>query len=203
MGIIRKVKESDYNFILSSLKEGDFSISRGVEKCMIKPIIEDKYSITLIYEDNQQPFAFYTIVTHPEDFMKSFYKSMGLFTKIQYHIKNKLDAIQSKENNANAQIPEKYQVMFKNMFSKNGNYTISLFMLSKAKKSVAGDFFHQAISLMDNYLYMLGVIRKDNYISLMVHKMVFVDSIEFFDADRDTYFCVIDINKYRQNLTKK
>ena len=97
MGIIRKVKESDYNFILSSLKEGDFSISRGVEKCMIKPIIEDKYSITLIYEDNQQPFAFYTIVTHPEDFMKSFYKSMGLFTKIQYHIKNKLDAIQSKE----------------------------------------------------------------------------------------------------------
>lgn len=56
---------------------------------------------------------------------------------------------------------------------------------------------------MDNYLYMLGVIRKDNYISLMVHKMVFVDSIEFFDADRDTYFCVIDINKYRQNLTKK
>lgn len=202
MGIIRKVKESDYDFILSSLKENNFALSSGVEKSIMKPIIEDKYSVTLVYEENSEPKAFYTVVTHPESFMKSFYQNMNLYTRIKYQLKNKLDALASEKSSEIVNIPQKCQTMLSNMFSANGEYTISLFMVSKAKKSVAKDFFLKITSLIDKYPYMLGVIKKDNYGSIMIHKMIFGDSIEFYDVDKDSYFCVIDIEQFRKAIEK-
>ena len=140
MGIIRMVKESDYDFINNSIEEYKVALCYGYTKYIMKPIIENKYSMTLVYEEDGKPLAYNIIITHPKSFMESFYKEMPFYKRFIYLIKHQVD---SKVNNKldgnsidNNLIPEEQKKIIDNLYNIDSNFFITLFVYSISRKKI-------------------------------------------------------------------
>ena len=201
MGIIRMIKKSDYDFIYNSMVEyGELALIKGYEKAALKVIMENKCTLTLVYEEENMPLAYEIVITKPRTFMESFYKELSLLQKIKYSFRNKINTMETKvkENVMPCEIKEVVERIY---MDDNPKYSISLFLYSKIKKKVhehlAIAIFH--VLLKKNYLKSIATIRKTNELALYGTLFLCGDSVEVFDYDSEIYVLVTDLEKFLEN----
>ncbi len=196
MGIIRKVKESDYDFIYKNIREYSVALTKNIEKYAIQMMIEERYSFTCVYEDNNHPLAFFSVITHPKSFIQYFHSSVPIFKRIAYLINNKLNMYNMDSGN-NQHIPEEYKYMYNNIYNVDSDFVVGLFAYSQSKEMIMKTLaIYSFRSISSQYKYMIGSIKKDNKVSILNHRMTFGHSMQLFDADKEVFFCVIDINDF-------
>lgn len=196
MGIIRKVKESDYDFICNAIEDYKLKLCYGYTKYFMQVIMGGRHSLTLVYEEENIIKAFYCVITQPKSFMEEFYSYMPFFKKLKYHINNQISTYSVKKTE-NTNIPAKIQYIVNNLYSVNDNFVYSCFIYSKAGKTVSTELFKEICNrLVNDYNFLVSVIKKSNTVSLFVHNMIFHDNIELFDVDEEGLFFIIDIKKF-------
>ncbi len=61
MGIIEKSKKSDYDFIYKNIREYSVALTKNIEKYAIQMMIEERYSFTCVYEDNNSSARHFSV----------------------------------------------------------------------------------------------------------------------------------------------
>ena len=201
MGIIRMVKESDYDFIYNSIIEyGNLALIKGYEKAALKVIMENKYTLTLVYEEENTPLAYEIVITKPRSFMSSFYRKLSLFQKIKYNYKNKLNTIETQVQSSTVPCEVK-EVLDRIYLDDNPMYSVSLFLYSKVKKKVHEHFAIVMFNILSkrNYLKGIASIRKTNKLALYGTLFLCGDAVEVFDYDSEVYVLITDVAKFLEN----
>lgn len=202
MGIIRMVKESDYDFINNSIEEYKVALCYGYTKYIMKPIIENKYSMTLVYEEDGKPLAYNIIITHPKSFMESFYKEMPFYKRFIYLIKHQVD---SKVNNKldgnsidNNLIPEEQKKIIDNLYNIDSNFFITLFVYSISRKKITKHITYYIYKILGtkNYKWHVGMIRKNNEIAMFSNYQLFRDLMKIYDVDNEVVFTSVNVQEY-------
>lgn len=198
MGIIRKVKESDYEFIYNSIEQYKLALCYGYTKYIMPLIIENKYNYTVVYEDDGEALAYYSVITHPEEFLSIFYKNMPFFIRIKYLISKQLNAYSSNSGNYEIIENQEHKRLLQDMYKKNGNFAVGLFAYSKCNGMILNQLSYSAHkALYPEYKWMIGMLKKDNRVSIIAHRMLYKNSMYIYDnIDKESYFCVINVDEF-------
>lgn len=199
MGIIRMVKESDYDFIYNSIEEYKVALCYGYTKYIMKPIIENKYSMTLVYEEDGKPLAFYSDMTHPKSFLNEFYKNMPFLTKMKYLVSNQVNKYNSTSDKS-INIPKEHKILMDEMYEKDSNAAVGLFAYSIAKEMILNHLAIYTYRIIgDEYKWKIGMLKKGNRTSEIAHRMLYRGNMIMYDADSESYFCVTDLEEMRNS----
>lgn len=204
MGVIRKVKESDYDFIYNSLEEYKVALCYGYTKYIMKPIMENKYSLTLVYEEDGKPLAYIIIITHPKSFMDSFYKQMPFYKRFLYLVKQQTNSkeknkIENSEQYIN-NIPETQRYMIENLYSIDHDFFITLFVYSESRKKILKYMVYYVYKILNEkqYNWHVGMIRKNNKIALFSNFQLFKELLKIYDVDEEVVFTSINVQEYME-----
>ncbi len=196
MGVIRHIQDSDRDFIYESVIEYGLTLVKGYEKYAIDIIMDNKYCKTLVYEEDGNPLAWNTIITHPKSFMDLFHDRLSFLDKLKYNISNKLNTLENKID-LKEYMTEEILEIANNIYKQDEKYVYGLFIYNKSRKNVFYDLTTEIYKfLQPKYNIVVGTIRKDNDISIYAHKKVYGKYIELYEYDKEIYMTVTYIDKF-------
>lgn len=201
MGIIRKVKESDYEFIYNGILKYKPSPLYGLHKYIKNIVMEQELLSTIVYEDDEGKVRSYFIaMLKPASFFKRIKLEMPFIAKIKYYLKNKLADYNTIKNHSVYDNPN-MKDNFQNIYNIDGNNIFGCFTYNTCRGELkARELLLYTVKLHSSYKYLVGLVRKDNIYSIKSTKSFWKNIVNFYDIDDKSYLYAVKVDDILSNF---